>query len=49
MRNKQIHGQDEKIVKPTQILESIMNAWNVIINSSAEELYVDFSMQFKSM
>lgn len=30
-------------------MERLMDAWNVIINSSAEELYVDVVILFKKM
>lgn len=39
---KQIKGGDRKMVKPSQILESIMDVCNVIINSSTQELYEIF-------
>lgn len=38
---KQIKGEYGKMFKASVILESIMGAWNVIINSSTKELYVD--------
>lgn len=46
---KQIKDEDGKMVKPSQILESIMDDWNVITNSSINELYVEFVIQFKKV
>lgn len=37
---KQIKGEDDKMVKAYVIMVRIIDAWNVIINSSPEELYV---------
>lgn len=36
--NKQSKGEDGKMLKPTQILKPIMDAWNVIINSSTKKV-----------
>lgn len=44
---KQIKGEDKKMVKPSHILESIMDALNVIINSFTYELYVNSVIQLR--
>lgn len=46
--NKQTKGENGKTVKPNQILELIMDVWNVI-NSYTNELFVDYVIQFISV
>lgn len=45
--NKPIKGEDEKMVKPSQIL--IIDVWNVIINSFTYELYVECVIQLRNV
>lgn len=47
VRTKQIKGGDGKMAKASVILESILDVWNFIINSSKKELYVDFVIYFR--
>lgn len=42
-------GEDKKMVKASVIVERIMNAWNVIINSSMEELYANVVILFRKV
>lgn len=35
--NKQIKDKYGKLIKPSQILEFLMDVWNIIINSSTNE------------
>lgn len=44
---KQIKGENKKMVKLSHIREIITDAWNVTINHSKEELYVEFVIQFR--
>lgn len=49
LENKQIKGESGKIAKPMQKLEFIMDVWNVIVNFSTEESYINFFMQLKNV
>lgn len=44
---KKIKGEDEKLVKDGVLVERIMDSWNGIINSSKNELYVEYAMQLR--
>lgn len=46
---KQIKLEDEKMIKLGLVVENIMNACNCIINSSTNELYVKYVIQFTSV
>lgn len=46
---QQIKGEYEIIVKANVIVERIMDAWNVIINYSTKELYVDVVIHFRKV
>lgn len=46
---KKINGEDGKMVKVGVIMEIIIDVWNVIINSSMEELYVDVVILFRKV
>lgn len=43
---KQIKDEDGKMLKASLVVERIMDAWNVTINSSTKELYVDVVIHF---
>lgn len=38
-----------KMVKPSKIMDHIMNVWDVFINSSKKELYLESIIQFSSV
>lgn len=46
---KQVKHEDGKLVKSGVMVENIINAWNSIINSSIEELYVDHALHLRSV
>lgn len=46
---KQIEFEDGKIVKVDVVVEKIMNAWHLIINSSTKKLYADSVMHFRKV
>ncbi|XP_050891007.1 uncharacterized protein LOC127096489 [Lathyrus oleraceus] len=46
---KHIKAEDGKRVKASVIVEKIMDAWNVIVNSSTKELYVDSVIHFRKV
>lgn len=49
VRTKQIKAGYIKMVKASVIVEKIMDACNVIVNSSAKELYADSAIHFKKV
>ncbi|XP_058757277.1 uncharacterized protein LOC131630516 [Vicia villosa] len=46
VEKKQLEFEGGKLVKPSVVVEQIMDAWNCILNSSTKDLYVDSVIQF---